>query len=170
MVIEKLISRSSQERRYFVLALFCVACIGIGAIGGWVTSSSVSTWYPTLRKPWFNPPNSLFAPVWTALYLIMAVAAWRVWLKGDAEEKSKALHMFWFQLFLNLLWSVIFFGLRQIGIALAEIVFLLVAISLTTFLFWRIDRWAGMLMLPYLSWVAFATILNASLWLLNPAS
>ena len=76
--------------------------------------------------------------------------------------------MFWFQLALNLLWSILFFGMRQIGLALAEIVLLLLAILVTTFLFWRIDRWAGVMMLPYIAWVSFATLLNASLWVLNP--
>ena len=76
--------------------------------------------------------------------------------------------MFWFQLALNLLWSILFFGIRQIGFALAEIVLLLLAILVTTFLFWRIDRWAGVMMLPYIAWVSFATLLNASLWVLNP--
>ena len=159
-----------NPRQYLILALFCLACVGIGAIGGIATSASVSTWYPTLHKPWFNPPDSVFAPVWTLLYLMMAVGAWRVWLKGNDTEKSKALKMFWFQLILNLGWSIVFFGMRQIGFALAEIVLLLLAILVTTFLFWRIDRFAGMLMLPYIAWVSFATLLNASLWILNPAS
>jgi len=159
-----------NPRQYLILALFCLACVGIGAIGGIATSASVSTWYPTLQKPWFNPPDSVFAPVWTLLYLMMAVGAWRVWLKGNDKEKSKALNMFWFQLILNLGWSIVFFGMRQIGFALAEIVLLLLAILVTTFLFWRIDRFAGMLMLPYIAWVSFATLLNASLWILNPAS
>ncbi|MGB5709047.1 MAG: TspO/MBR family protein [Arenicellales bacterium] len=157
-------------RQYLILALFCLACVGIGAIGGIATSASVSTWYPTLQKPWFNPPDSVFAPVWTLLYLMMGVGAWRVWLKGHNKDKSNALKMFWFQLTLNLGWSLVFFGMRQIGFALAEIVLLLLAILITTFLFWRIDRFAGMLMLPYIAWVSFATLLNASLWLLNPAS
>ena len=140
-----------------------------GAGGGIATSSSVSSWYPTLQKPVFNPPDWVFAPVWTALYLIMGIAAWRVWLKGEGQEKLKALQMFWFQLALNLFWSILFFGMRQIGFALAEIVLLLLAILITTFLFWRIDRLAGTLMLPYIAWVSFATILNASLWILNPS-
>lgn len=150
-----------------MLGLFCLVCIGVGAIGGIVTGTSVNTWYPALEKPWFNPPDAVFAPVWTILYLIMAVAAWRVWLHGTVPDKTRALQMFWFQLGLNLFWSIVFFGMRQIGFALAEIVFLLLAISITTLLFWRIDRWAGVLMLPYIAWVTFATILNASLWLLN---
>ena len=157
----------TAPRQYLILILFCLVCIGTGALGGVATSSSVSTWYPTLQKPVFNPPDWVFAPVWTALYLIMAVAAWRVWLKAEGQAKFKALQMFWFQLALNLLWSILFFGMRQIGFALAEIVLLLLAILITTLLFWRTDRLAGMLMLPYIAWVSFATILNASLWMLN---
>jgi tryptophan-rich sensory protein len=157
-----------SPRQYLILGLFCLACVGIGAIGGIATSASVSSWYPTLQKPWFNPPDSVFAPVWTLLYLMMAVGAWRVWLKGNAQEMVKALNMFWLQLFLNLAWSLLFFGMRQIGFALVEIALLLLAILITTVLFWRIDRFAGMLMLPYIAWVSFATLLNASLWFLNP--
>ena len=155
-------------RQYLILGLFCLGCLSIGVVGGLATASSVSTWYPTLEKPWFNPPNSVFGPVWSLLYLLMAVAAWRVWLIGNGPQKIKALQMFWFQLALNLLWSILFFGMRQIGFALAEIVLLLLAILVTTSLFWRIDRWAGVMMLPYIAWVSFATLLNASLWVLNP--
>lgn len=157
----------TTPKQYLILGLFCLVCVGVGIVGGIATTTSVNTWYPTLEKPWFNPPDSVFAPVWTLLYLTMAVAAWRIWLHGAPPEKTRALQMFWFQIGLNLLWSILFFGLRQIGFALAEIVLLLLSILITTLLFWRIDRWAGMLMLPYIAWVSFATILNASLWLLN---
>ena len=153
--------------QYLMLLLFCLLCLATGGIGGFVTSGSVETWYPTLTKPWFNPPAAVFAPVWTVLYLMMAVAAWRVWIHGEPAEKSRALLLFWFQLGLNLLWSIMFFGLQQLGVAVAEIVLLLLAIVITTLLFWRIDRLAGMLMLPYIAWVSFATVLNISLWLLN---
>ena len=97
------------SRQYLILGLFCLICLGTGALGGIATSSSVSTWYPTLQKPIFNPPDWVFAPVWTALYLLMAVAAWRVWLQGEEGAARKALQMFWFQLALNLLWSILFF-------------------------------------------------------------
>ena len=157
----------TTPKQYLILGLFCLACVGIGAIGGIATSTSVNTWYPTLEKPWFNPPDAVFAPVWTALYLIMATAAWRIWLNGEGQTKSRAIQMFWLQLVLNLTWSILFFGIHQIGFALAEIVLLLLAILVTMLLFWRIDRCAGILMLPYIAWVTFATLLNASLWLMN---
>lgn len=157
-------------RQYFTLGLFCLVCVGIGAVGGIATSTSVGTWYPTLQKPWFNPPSAVFAPVWTLLYVMMAVSAWRVWLRGNGTEKSNALNMFWIQLILNLGWSLIFFGMRQIGFALVEIVLLLLSIIITTILFWRVDRFAAILMLPYIAWVSFATLLNAALWFLNPGT
>jgi benzodiazapine receptor len=151
------------------LAGFAVVCLAIGAVGGLLTSSSVNTWYPTLAKPAFNPPNWVFGPVWTTLYLLMAIAAWRVWRSGAAGTRL-ALGAWLLQLALNLCWSALFFGLRAIGAALAEILVLLAAIALTAVLFWRIDRAAGALFVPYLAWVGFATMLNAALWRLNPGA
>jgi tryptophan-rich sensory protein len=118
-------------------------------------------------KPPFNPPDWIFAPVWTALFFMMALAAWRVWRRGGLRQARSALTLFVVQLALNLAWSVMFFGMRAIGAALVEIVLLLVAILATTLAFWRRDRVAGMLFMPYAAWVAFATVLNAALWRLN---
>ena len=109
----------------------------------------------------------MFAPVWTALYLMMAVAAWRVWRRRGAPGAHPALAMWALQLALNLCWSYVFFGLRLIGGALAEIAVLLAAILVTALLSWRIDRVAGALLAPYAAWVAFAALLNAALWRLN---
>lgn len=122
------------------------------------------SWYMHLRKPSFNPPNWIFAPVWTVLYIMMAVAAWRVWtIAGFAP----AIVLWLVQLVLNMAWSWLFFGRRRTDIALMDIVTLLVFIVATTSAFFGIDRWAGILMVPYLVWVAFATVLNFSLWKLN---
>jgi tryptophan-rich sensory protein len=149
------------------LAGFMVLCLAVAAVAGAVTATSVETWYADLAKPAFNPPNWLFGPVWTALYLMMALAAWRVWRKHRTGGAQLALGAWGLQLALNLGWSLLFFGARMIGAALAEIVVLLVAIVVTAALFWRIDRVAGALLVPYAAWVAFATVLNAALWRLN---
>jgi tryptophan-rich sensory protein len=134
-----------------------------------VTASSVGTWYAGLAKPSFNPPNWVFGPVWTALYLMMAVAGWRVWRRrgADARLAMRALGAWALQLALNLCWSLVFFGARLIGAALVEIAVLFAAIVVTALLFWRIDRVAGALLIPYAAWVAFAALLNAALWRLN---
>jgi benzodiazapine receptor len=157
---------------------FVALCLAVAAAGGAVTASSVGTWYAGLAKPSFNPPNWLFGPVWTALYLMMAVAGWRVWRKlrrsggmgmppYGARAARGALAVWALQLALNLCWSYVFFGLRMIGGALAEIVVLLAAILVAAWLCWRVDRAAGMLFVPYIAWVAFAALLNAALWRLN---
>jgi benzodiazapine receptor len=140
--------------------------LAVGAVGGLATASSVTTWYAGLNKPAFNPPNAVFAPVWTVLYVLMAYAAWRVW-RADRASGRAALALYSVQLALNLGWSLIFFGLRQPGFAFAEIVVLFVAIVATVVCFWRIDRLAGIIMVPYVAWVAFASVLNFAIMRLN---
>ena len=158
---------------YAGLAVFIAINAAISALGGWATAASVGTWYPTLAKPAFNPPNWIFAPVWSALYLMIAIAGWRVWRRSGGEasgvrrEVRLALTVYAVQLALNLSWSFVFFGARLIGPALAVIAALLAAIIANAFLFWRIDRAAGALLVPYAAWVSFATLLNAALWRLN---
>lgn len=149
------------------LVVFLVLCLAVSGLGGLATSTSVGTWYQTLTKPPFNPPDWIFAPVWTSLYVLMAISGWRIWRLPASRARKRALVAFGVQLILNLAWSFLFFGLRNIGLGLVAITFLLAAIVVTTSLFWRLDRSAGMLFLPYLAWVSFATLLNASLWLLN---
>lgn len=149
------------------LAGFVAACFGIAAIGGAATASSVGTWYAALAKPPFNPPDWVFGPVWTALYLMIAFAGWRVWRRRDRPGARAALAAWSLQLALNLAWSLIFFGARMIGAALVEIVVLLAAILLTAVLAWRVDRAAAWLLAPYIGWVGFASVLNAALWRLN---
>lgn len=149
------------------LGAFFAACFGVAAIGGAVTGGAVDTWYRTLEKPAFNPPDGVFAPVWTVLYAMMAVAGWRVWRSRRAPGRRGALGLFALQLGLNFTWSALFFGLHWIGVALVEIAVLLLAIVATTRAFLRIDRAAGLLLVPYALWVAFATVLNAAIWALN---
>jgi tryptophan-rich sensory protein len=149
------------------LIAFLTVCLAVSAIGGLATASSVGDWYLTLNKPAFNPPSWVFAPVWTILYILMAVAGWRVWRSAGPAVRRWPLVVFGTQLALNLLWSFLFFGLQQIGLALLAILLLLIAISVNTVLFWRIDRMAGWFFVPYVLWVAFASVLNLALWLLN---
>lgn len=158
---------SARTRDTVGFSVFLALCLAVSAIGGAVTASSVGGWYKTLAKPAFNPPDWIFAPVWTALFFIMAIAGWRVWRRDGMRDARAALMLFALQLALNLCWSIVFFGLRSIGAALAEIVVLLLAILATTVAFWQRDRVAGMLFVPYAAWVGFATVLNAALWQLN---
>ncbi len=140
----------------------------VGAIGGLATSSSVSSWYPGLLKPSWNPPNWLFGPVWTVLYILMGVAAFLVWReRTGVPEVRSALILFAVQLLFNLGWSVIFFGLRRIGWALIEIAVTWVLILATMVAFYRVRPAAGWLLLPYQLWASFATLLNGAIWWLN---
>jgi tryptophan-rich sensory protein len=157
----------TRARALAGLAAFVAVNVAVSALGGWATAASVGTWYQGLAKPAFNPPDWVFAPVWSALYLMIAIAGWRAWRRAGAQARG-ALTVYAVQLALNLSWSFVFFGARLIGPALAVIAALLAAIAANAFLFWRIDRWAGALLVPYAAWVAFAAALNAALWRLNP--
>ena len=151
------------------LIVFVLICLIAAAVGGKATVGAVRTWYPGLRKPAWNPPARLFGPVWSVLYLMMAFAAWRVWLTRDATDVRSELGLFGAQLVLNVLWSVVFFGLRRPGLALLDIAILWVAIAATTIGFWSHDVTAALLLVPYLVWVGFAAILNLSIYRLNAA-
>lgn len=145
-----------------------MACEAAGFLGSAFTFSQIPTWYATLNQPSFNPPSWVFGPVWTTLYLLMGIALYLVWEKGIKNPKVKeAVIFFAVQLALNVAWSVIFFGLHNIGIALAEIIVLWVFILATTVKFFRINPAAGWLMVPYLAWSTFATFLTYSYWTLN---
>lgn len=124
-------------------------------------------WYEGLTKPTWNPPSSVFAPVWSTLYSLMGIAAWLVWRKVGFAGAPIAFRLFALQLVLNALWSYLFFGIHQPGIAFLDIVILWAAILATTIGFWRVSVPAGVLLLPYLGWVAFASALNLQLWRLN---
>ena len=156
-----------DRREFLGFVAFLGLCLAASAVGAAATASSVGNWYPSLAKPPFNPPNWVFAPVWTALFFMMAVAGWRVWRRDGLHRARLALTLFAVQLVLNMSWSIVFFGLRSVGAALVVILVLLLAIIATTVVFWQRERVAGMLFLPYLGWVAFATALNAALWQLN---
>jgi tryptophan-rich sensory protein len=125
-------------------------------------------WYAGLNKPSWNPPGWVFGPVWSLLYAMMAVSAWLVWQRGGFAAQRRPLGLFMVQLALNALWTPLFFGLRQPGLAFAEIILLWVAIAATIFAFWPVSRAAAWLLTPYLAWVSFAAVLNGTLWRLNP--
>ena len=155
-------------QKIFKIVLVVVVCLTVGYFSGMETRESITTWYPTLIKPTFNPPNWIFGPVWTLLYIMMGIAAGLVWTKGYEEQTTKkALGFFAIQLGLNALWSYLFFGLHNPFLALIEIILLWLMILETYNLFKKINKTAGFLLLPYLAWVSFATILNASIWWLN---
>jgi tryptophan-rich sensory protein len=145
---------------------FLLATLAVGAVASIFTAPNIAGWYAALVKPSFNPPDWVFAPVWTALYIAMAVAAWRVW--RITGWHSGALRLYALQLALNFFWSVIFFKAHLIREAVADLVALFIAVAVTGLVFWRTERTAGLLFIPYLAWTGFALALNYDLWILNP--
>lgn len=154
-----------RYRDFLGLAAFLAICLGVMAIGGAVTATTVDTWYRTLAQPDFAPPDWVFGPVWAALYIMIAIAGWLVWRRAGVRGPAQSL--FAVQLALNLAWSVLFFGMTWIGVALVEILILGIAIAATTRTFWSINRTAAMLFLPYLLWVGYAAALNGAIWVMN---
>ena len=146
-----------------------VVCLTIGYLSSIVTQSSIKTWYPTLIKPVFNPPNWIFAPVWSMLYIFMGIAAGLVWNKHENNKElvKKGLLFFGVQLFFNALWSYLFFGLNNLLLASIEIILLLLMIFETYVIFKKLDKKAGYLFIPYMAWVSFASILTISIFILN---
>jgi len=154
--------------RSAVALVVCVAvCLAAAGVGGLATSRSVATWYQTIEKPSWTPPGWVFGPVWTTLYLMMAVAAWLVWRRAGVSGGRLALTLFAAQLVLNAAWSWLFFGLQNPGAAFVELIVLWLAIVATLVAFWRTTAPAGWLMLPYLLWVTFAGVLNFTIWRMN---
>lgn len=154
----------SSAHQALGLVLLLALCLGVGAIGGLITQPAVETWYPTLKLPDWRPPNGAFPIVWTTLYVLMALSAWLVWRRRPFAEVRDALILFLVQLCVNLAWSFLFFGLHSPLLGLIDIVLLDVLVAAMIFLFWRHDRLAAALNLPYLGWILFATALNA--WIL----
>jgi tryptophan-rich sensory protein len=149
----------------FVVAL--AVPLAVGVLSGLATARGVSEWYPGLAKPAFTPPDWLFGPAWTVLYLLMGLAAWLVWRRRDEARVGVPLLLFTAQLLLNGLWSVLFFGLRSPGAAAVEILVLWVAIGVTIRAFHRVSVPAAVLLAPYWAWVTFAAILNLTIWMMN---
>jgi tryptophan-rich sensory protein len=157
---------SSNTRLFSSFAL--VGLILLSLLAGVIGSQfSPGEWYAGLTKPSWNPPNWIFAPVWTALYVMMGVAAWLVWRRGGWAVNRLALSLFLCQLVLNALWSWIFFGLHQMEMALIEIVLLWTVVLATSLAMWKSSKAASLLLLPYLGWLSFATLLSFTLWKLN---
>jgi len=145
-----------------------LVCETVGLIAGWATRTSVATWYPTLVKPFFTPPAWVFAPVWTVLYALVGVAAVLIWWHGtDRSSVRSALLLFGIQLLLNASWSFAFFGARSPRLGLVVILVLWGVLGWTTERFFRISRFAGGLLVPYLLWVSYAVALNIGIWILN---
>jgi translocator protein len=143
----------------------------VGGISGYFTATEVKSWYPTLQKPSWNPLNTVFGPVWTTLYILMGYAFFRVWTKpGHGNIKNSALALFVTQLVLNFFWSFIFFKQHQLGWAFLEIITMWLAILFTIIAFNKVDKIAAWLLVPYISWVSFAAILNYTIWQLNLVS
>jgi translocator protein len=154
-------------RNWLGLALFILICFGAAGAGSWFTTPALDGWYADLRKPVWNPPSWIFAPVWTTLYLLMAVAAWLVWRKAGITAGRGALALFAVQLVLNVAWSALFFGLHNPGAAFIDIVLLWIAIAATMAAFRPFTPAAAWMLAPYLAWVTFAGALNLTIWRLN---
>jgi benzodiazapine receptor len=137
-----------------------------GILGSAFTAPAIPTWYRGLEKPTFTPPNWIFGPVWTLLFLLMGIALYLVW-GSEKKEKAYALKIFWFHLAANFMWSLSFFGLKSPLLGLVDIFILLGLIAYVMRLFWRINSWSAYLLVPYLLWTFFATLLNFSIWRLN---
>jgi benzodiazapine receptor len=150
------------------LIISIIACEGAGGIGAIFTTPAIPTWYAGLKKPKFNPPNSVFAPIWVTLYLLMGIAVFLVWREGFSQEGvTLAFTVFWVQLVLNILWSVVFFGLKSLLGGMVIIILLWIAILVNIILFFGVSPIAGGLLIPYIIWVSIAANLNAQVWRLN---
>ena len=156
-----------MTRSIIGLAISVGICFAAAGIGSLFTTPAIGGWYASLNKPAWNPPNRVFGPVWSLLYLMMAIAAWLVWRRAGAAPVVLPLTLFGLQLAANVLWSVLFFGLKMPGAAFGDIVVLWCLILATCITFWWISPLAGVLLLPYLGWVTFASALNFAIWRMN---
>ena len=155
------------HHQVFGLFALLIICFSVAAIGGLATAPNIPSWYAGLAKPSWTPPGWVFGPVWSVLYLTMAVAAWLVWRQNGLAKASVPMTLFGVQLVFNAVWSWLFFWLHSPGAAFLDIVLLWTAITATTVIFWRRSALAGLLFVPYLLWVSFAVALNFSIWRLN---
>jgi translocator protein len=152
---------------WLALGVSIAVCFAAAGVGSMFTTPEIGGWYARLAKPSWTPPNWVFGPTWSALYLMMAVAAWLVWRESGLRAAALPLAVFAVQLVFNMLWSIIFFGMHRAGPAFVDIVLLWGAILVTIILFWRVRAMAGALLLPYLLWVTYASALNYSIWKMN---
>jgi benzodiazapine receptor len=150
------------------LIVSILACFGAGVIGSFFTFKAIPTWYLGLKKPRYTPPNQVFGPVWTTLYILMGVSVFFVWQKGLSDnDVLLAFTLFWVQLLFNSLWSIIFFGMKSKGGGVFIIIVLWLLILATIVTSFRISIWAGVLLIPYIIWVSIASYLNIGIWWLN---
>lgn len=156
-----------RPHQWGYLAGFVLLCLGVGITGARLAEPALVIWYPSLAKPGFTPPDELFGPIWTALYGLMGVAVWRIWRTPQQAGRRRALGLFFLQLALNLAWVLLFFGAHAIGAAAIELAVLFALVILTSQAFGALERVAGILLLPYAAWLAFALLLNVEIWRMN---
>lgn len=157
----------SKKHHWLSLIVLICGTFAASAFGDLAAASSLGSWYHSLAKPSWNPPEVVFAPVWSVLYILMAVAAWLVWRRGSETEVVPAMTTYFGQLVLNVLWPLIFFGLRLPGWAVVDIILLWVGIVLAMVQFGKVSKISAWLLVPYLAWVTFAAALNATIWHIN---
>lgn len=168
MILSSNLKNSGVNFKSILKFILCISLpLLIGAVSGIATSANIPNWYVTLNKPSFNPPNYLFAPVWTTLYLLMGISFYLILKTPQIEQRKKAVIAFTVQLCLNFMWSFLFFAFHAIGFALIEIIMLLCCILWMIFTFYKINKIAAIINIPYILWVSFASILNASIYILN---
>ena len=159
---------SKPKDNYLVLLGSILLAQAAGGLGTIFTFSAITNWYVYLNKPFFSPPNWLFGPVWTTLYALMGIAAYMVWRKYQFSKKARNFwHVYFTQLILNAVWSIMFFGMKDVGLALIEVLALWYFIARSIQEGRKLSIWTVYLLLPYLAWVSFATLLNLSIFLLN---
>ncbi len=156
-----------MQIKWLPLTISISFCLLAGAIGSFFTFESIPTWYAAINKPFFTPPNWIFGPVWTTLYILMGVSLYLVWQSKPSKNRTYALVLFSIQLLLNTVWSILFFGLQSPLFAFIEIIFLLFSILLTARYSYFVSKGAGYLFIPYICWVTFASLLNFAIFLLN---
>jgi tryptophan-rich sensory protein len=150
------------------LVISIIACFAAAGIGSLFTFKAIPNWYAGLKKPSYTPPNWAFGPVWTALYLLMGISVFLVWQKGLATNGAlSAFILFWIQLVVNAIWSIVFFGKKSKGGGVITIIVLWLLILVTMITSFRVSDWAGALLIPYIMWVSIASYLNIGIWLLN---
>ncbi len=150
------------------LIVSIIICQLAGIIGSFFTAPNIPTWYAAVNKPWFNPPNWVFAPVWTTLFVLMGISLYLIWEKGiEKKDVRMAVAVFGIQLLFNIIWSVLFFGFQNPMLAFVEIIILWLSILATIVLFYKLSKPAALMLVPYIAWVTFAAVLNYYIWILN---
>jgi len=165
-IIKKVICFLYNLRSNLFFLIFLCVIIGNG-LGGYFTFISVETWYQTLNKPSFNPPDWVFGPIWTILYIFMGISIWLIIKKEPSKTRTIGIRIFWLQLFFNIFWTYLFFRIQKIGISFIEIIFLFFLIFINIIYFFKVDKIASYLLIPYLFWVMYASLLTYNIWVLN---